>query len=293
MADTLRDLTNGTIGPPYRDHLHQGIGTLADLINAYSRAADHVGVTMPEWSPVLAGKSLTLRDLTTGDLGNVLEDISYGMGPMRGGNYATGGLGTYGAKPEAMELGNAIPLGALATKGVLATGRKLAPTAAEMLRKRADTLMDLSGGRMHAVPTGEPQMPTFSADDALPARNLIEVHGVKDKAKLDRLVVDMQKNGWRGDPLLVFDNGNGVYALNGSHRIAAARQVGIDVPVIYADDSRFITALDDAGVTFDDLIGSGDDRVADFLRKSGDMRGSDLMEKEFESAMKEQRRQRK
>lgn len=271
----------------------QQLGLLADAVNTYANRAEKVGFTVPQWFPMLAGSNINLKNFTVGDLGRVLEDMSYGMGPVRGGNYATGGLGTYGAKPEAMELGNAIPLGALATKGVLAAGKKLAPTAAEMLRKRADTLMDLSGGRMRAVPTGEPQMPTFSADDALPARNLIEVHGVKDKAKLDRLVVDMQKNGWRGDPLLVFDNGNGAYALNGSHRIAAARQVGIDVPVMYVDDSRFITALDDAGFTFDDIIGSGDDRVADFLRKSGDMRGADLMEKEFESAMKEQRRQRK
>lgn len=123
MADTLRDLTNGTIGPPYRDPLHQGIGTLADLINAYSRAADHVGVTMPEWSPVLAGKSLTLRDLTTGDLGNVLEDISYGMGPMRGGNYATGGLGTLGQMhPQVLELANALPAAAVAGKAIRRAG---------------------------------------------------------------------------------------------------------------------------------------------------------------------------
>ena len=287
------DLINGTIGAPYRSPGMQALGSTAALIKALAGQLDKVGFTIPQSSPVMGGQGMTLKDMTVGDLGRVLENISYGMPPMRGGNYATGGIGTYGAKPDVMELANAIPAGAAAGKVAISGARRLAPTAAEMLRKRADTLMDLSGGRMHAVPTGEPQMPTFSADDALPARNLIEVHGVKDKAKLDRLVVDMQKNGWRGDPLLVFDNGNGVYALNGSHRIAAARQVGIDVPVIYADDSRFITALDDAGVTFDDLIGSGDDRVADFLRKSGDMRGADLMEKEFESAMKEQRRQRK
>ena len=143
MADTCA-ISNGTIGPPYRDPLHQGIGTLADLINAYSRAADHVGVTMPEWSPVLTRQ--IAHPARSDDRGSRQRagghQLRHGADARR--NYATGGLGTYGAKPEAMELGNAIPLGALATKGVLAaTGRKLAPTAAERLRKRADTLMDL------------------------------------------------------------------------------------------------------------------------------------------------------
>ena len=139
------DLVNGTIGTPYRAPGMQAVGATADLVNAIAEQLDKARVTMPSWSPVAANKSLSMRDLTVGDLGKVLEDISYGMGPMRGGNYATGGLGTYGAKPEAMELGNAIPLGALATKGVLATGRKLAPTAAEMLRQRAEKYMRDSG----------------------------------------------------------------------------------------------------------------------------------------------------
>ncbi len=293
MGDTLRELTNGGIGAPYRSPAMQGVGALADLINTFAAQAGRVGVTIPQSSPILAGKSLTLRDMTVGDLGRVLEDISYGMPPMRGGNYATGGIGTYGAKPDVMELANAIPAGAAAGKVAISGARRLAPTAAEMVRKRADTLMDISGGRMHAVPTGGRTMPTFVPDDALPARNLIEVHGVKDKSKLDHLVDDMKKNGWRGDPLLVFDDGNGTYALNGSHRIAAARQTGIDIPVIYVDDSKLMSALDETGETFDEIIGSGDDRVADFLRKAGDMRGADLMNKEFETAIKEQRKQKK
>lgn len=127
MADpTLRDMLlarsktkeNGTIGQPYRPPMMQGIGTLADLINAFAQQSDRVGLTMPQWSPVAPGKSMTLRDLTVGNLGNVLENISYGMGPVTGGNYATGGIGTYGLKPDVMEVANAVPALGLVGNGV-------------------------------------------------------------------------------------------------------------------------------------------------------------------------------
>ena len=126
MADTLRDLTNGTIGAPYRDPLHSGIGTVADLVKALAARLDQVGVTVPQGSPVLPGKSLTLKDLTVGDLGGVLENISYGMGPMQGGNYATGGIGTLGqVDPSVMELANALPFLGLAGKGMRRAGKVL------------------------------------------------------------------------------------------------------------------------------------------------------------------------
>ena len=52
MADTLRDLTNGTIRPPIATLFTKASARLLTS-STYSRAADHVGVTMPEWSPVL------------------------------------------------------------------------------------------------------------------------------------------------------------------------------------------------------------------------------------------------
>ena len=71
----------------------------------------------------MAGRGMTLRDLTVGDLGNVLENISYGMGPMRGGNYATGGLGTLGQMhPQVLELANALPAAAVAGKAIRRAG---------------------------------------------------------------------------------------------------------------------------------------------------------------------------
>lgn len=118
MAGTLRDLASGTIGQPYRTPVRQAIGSLADLINAFAARAEKIGVTVPQGSPVLPGASMTLRDLTVGDLGRVLEDISYGMGPVSGGNYATGGIGTYGLKPDTMEFLNVVPAAGMAINGV-------------------------------------------------------------------------------------------------------------------------------------------------------------------------------
>jgi hypothetical protein len=123
MPQTLRDLTNGTIGQPYRSPPMQAVGTLADLVNYLAAQADRVGFTIPESSPVMGGQGMTLKDMTVGDLGNVLENISYGMGPMRGGNYATGGLGTLGQMhPQVLELANALPAAAVAGKAIRRAG---------------------------------------------------------------------------------------------------------------------------------------------------------------------------
>ena len=132
MADTLRDLANGTIGEPYRSPGMRAVGTLADLLAAAGQRMDHVGVTMPGWSPIAPGKSLTLKDMLIGDLARVLEDTSYGMPPIKGGNYATGGIGTYGLKPDAMELANAVPLSALVEKAAVGAVKRATPYLGDM-----------------------------------------------------------------------------------------------------------------------------------------------------------------
>lgn len=40
----------------------------------------------------------------------------------------------------------------------------------------------------------------------------------------------MKANGWKRDPIAVFEHGGEKYILDGHHRVAAARQAGIDVP---------------------------------------------------------------
>lgn len=53
-------------------------------------------------------------------------------------------------------------------------------------------------------------------------RNLVERHEVTQPGKVDRIVASLLANGWQGRPLLATaDN----YALTGTHRIAALRQL--------------------------------------------------------------------
>ena len=119
-------LDNGTIGQPYRPPHMEALGTLASLLEKAGQYASKVGVTVPQGSPVLPGASLSLRDLTVGDLPRLLEGISYGMGPMRGGNYATGGIGTMGrVDPQIFELLNAAPAVGLAMNGAKKAGKVL------------------------------------------------------------------------------------------------------------------------------------------------------------------------
>ena len=68
--------------------------------------------------------------------------------------------------------------------------------------------------------------------------SLDPLHEVRDETKLAMLVASMDADGWTGRPLLVQDTGEGWYqAWTGSHRIAAAREAGIDsIPCVVIDN---------------------------------------------------------
>lgn len=61
-------------------------------------------------------------------------------------------------------------------------------------------------------------------------------HEVRDRALLAELVADMTARGWQGRPILACDEGV-IKAWTGSHRIAAAAVVGIEVPVVVISPS--------------------------------------------------------
>jgi hypothetical protein len=92
--------------------------------------------------------TLTLKDLTVGDLGKVLVDISQGFSPM------TGKGETLKPTMEALELINVAPAAAVAVK----TGKKVAPKIAEELgptvNKMAEDYLRKTGGIMDVVPAG-------------------------------------------------------------------------------------------------------------------------------------------
>lgn len=137
MADTLRDLAYGAalrgqvpaqplrlpdtiqrlamqqdaVQQPYRSTLAEMVGRGGTMAQRLAQALDQYGATIPGTQ-----KRITLKDLTLGDAGQVLEDWSYGSPPTTGGNYATGGVGTIGIDPQAIELLNLGGIGAAGGK---------------------------------------------------------------------------------------------------------------------------------------------------------------------------------
>lgn len=62
-------------------------------------------------------------------------------------------------------------------------------------------------------------------------------HEVQDEAKLVALVESMTSAGWLGAAVVVVERADGdPVAVTGSHRIAAARLAGIEVPIVSVDD---------------------------------------------------------
>jgi hypothetical protein len=168
---------------------------------------------------------------------------------------------------------------------------KVAPqTLASLLRtaqQKAPGMLDdyvaAIGGKTNIIPKGN----AMNADETLDPRRIVEIHSVQDKNKFERITKSMSAEGWKGDPLLVWEDGSGgVWALNGSHRIAAARKAGIDVPVKYVDPTAMENGLAAKNMSFDELIGSGDDRVADFFKEAGDKASAELLEREVSRNIK-------
>ena len=105
-------------------------------------------------------------------------------------------------------------------------------------------------------------------DKLMDAGHINTFNEVNDKGKFKTLVNSMEKNGWQGRPVIAYrDENNSVYALTGSHRIAAAKEAGIDVPVKFLSDDA-INFEDSYGKFITDL--RRDDDIKDFLDELGD-----------------------
>lgn len=76
------------------------------------------------------------------------------------------------------------------------------------------------------------------------------INDITDRDKYDALVYDFKTKGYNGRPILAVQYGdNDFQALTGSHRILAAREAGIDIPV------KIIKYSDE----LDELLNSNDD----------------------------------
>lgn len=106
-------------------------------------------------------------------------------------------------------------------------------------------------------------------------------HKVRDRALLASLIESMRANGWQGRPLLGIKVSDGEAQLfTGSHRYAAAREAGIEVPVHLIDDAVYGAALEDG----DDLLKiADDDQILPILEAHGATDAAALLRAEIEA----------
>jgi hypothetical protein len=100
-----------------RNKYQQALGAIGTAIQTGAEAVDFNVIGFPNVG------YLTLKDLTVGDLGRVLEQISYGEYPIEG----AGGIGGTSKLnfEDTLELLNAVPIAGAATKLAIKGGKKV------------------------------------------------------------------------------------------------------------------------------------------------------------------------
>lgn len=123
----------------------------------------------------------------------------------------------------------------------------------------AEALTDqVSGVReQSALPSAEAQGASTTPDRFANATNTVDdivgsakpwdlrrtetLAGRGSKAKVDDIASSMRQNGWVGEPIEVFQANGQSYVVNGHHRVAAARQAGIDVQYRVISEAELLT----------------------------------------------------
>jgi hypothetical protein len=150
---------------------------------------------------------------------------------------------------------------------------------------KVNAIADQLHGEVNGFPLASSSTPSAIPDaeagklipDALmPANKLKPINGIEDRQKFNKLVQSMSTNGWQGRPILVYQDMGKAKAITGSHRIAAARKLGLDVPVLYVNKDT-IKYEDPNGLfgSFKEAINDG--RTEEFLRAADDKRAHQLM----------------
>jgi hypothetical protein len=240
-------------------------------------------------SPVAGGSGGTVRPDT--DVGRVRGAATP---EQRSGTADAVGAG--GAGNTALKAGNvaglATPVVPDGNRGEVVSTQnpeqRTAPPVAESPSPR-----DRDSGDGGVAPTRAGGVPDIAAaprattakvepDDVVEPVGFEPVHPPRDRAKLQRLTDDMKARGWVGRPLLAWeDDSGGKWLLTGSHRYAAAKAAGIEMPVVYLADGSMDAIAEATDQSSSQIIGAGDDRVEQWLRDAGDERAADLMQAEM------------
>lgn len=106
------------------------------------------------------------------------------------------------------------------------------------------------------------------------AEDIAPWNDAHDADKVAALVASMRTDGWTGAPVVVDTE----QAMTGSHRIAAARLAGIEIPTV---DIRALFA--DAGLDYDDTVAERGDRYEVIVRMEEFLPGSVIDEYGFDA----------
>ena len=119
----------------------------------------------------------------------------------------------------------------------------------------------------------------YPIDGVVSNKSLIPPHEIRDYEKLKTLTASMKANGWQHRPILVYNVGRGNEALTGSHRIAAAKAAGIEVP-IYKIDPSVGNYADQAGKSIVDISREEIGSQIKWLKKFGDQDAVKILKEE-------------
>jgi hypothetical protein len=126
---------------------------------------------------------------------------------------------------------------------------------------------------MYVVPPGKKMVDdaTIYKDSSvlINPKKLSPLNKIEDAEKYKTILNSMEESGYQGRPILAYMDKGKPKALTGSHRIFAAREAGIDVPVVFVNPS-VMKWEDKSGLfgTFKESI--NDQRVYEYLKAAGD-----------------------
>lgn len=118
---------------------------------------------------------------------------------------------------------------------------------------------------------------SVASTSTMEATKIEPPHEIRDTDKLESLIESMKESGWKGNPIPTWNGPAGVTALTGSHRIVAAQEAGIEVPIYELDEiGNFV---DSEGRTIDEM--HDDEELLAFLKEFGDSQAVTLLEQEI------------
>ena len=114
--------------------------------------------------------------------------------------------------------------------------------------------------------------------------NVEPLHGIRESRvhHLRELIERMRRGGWQGRPIVVEETAPNRYqAWTGTHRLAAARRLGLRVPVLLIDKTRWIRRWGEpAGLVVDEVDDDMDKYVK--LLAAGDTLAARILHQEIE-----------